>query len=168
MQWMDEGLKWMAIHPVRVDLLVVAAVAGTVALILRRQRRQRRMLHRMVWAMHLKRKDLERLHLMRFEDALTDAAFEMVARGEMTEKQEKEWYAFFAENYGMKGMLPPPRTQATVKKALKTRWWHRQKQMLIGKYFPTIPGPKPAEGLKVDETYDPTPIKLRSKYVREE
>jgi len=162
MQWMDEGVKWMAVHPVRVDLLVVAAVAGTVAYALNRQRRRRRVLNRMVWAMHLKRKDLERLHLMRFEDALTDAAYEMVARGEMTEAQEKLWYSFFAEQYGMKGLMPQPRTPETTKRGIKMRmnmWWAKIK--------PNIPGPKPGEGLVVDKTYDPTPIKLSSKYVQE-
>lgn len=162
MQWMDEVTKWMAIHPVRVDLLVLALVSGTIVYILNRQRRRRRVWHRRMWAMHLKRKDLERLHLMRFEDAITDAAYEMVARGEMSEAQEKVWYNFFAEQYGMKGVRPPPRTPATVKRGIQLRmqmWW--------AKIHPKLPGGKPGDGLVVDKTYDPTPVKFKSKYVQE-
>lgn len=159
MSWMDEVLEWMAIHPIVVDFLVVASVTGTVAYILRCTRRHRRVLHRRMWAMHLKRKDLERYHLMKFEDALTDAAFEMVQRGEMTEKQERLWYAFFAEQYNMLGVMPI-RDQASTKRGIKARmsmWW--------GKIKPDIPGPKP--GVKVDETYKPKndPV-MKSKYVR--
>lgn len=114
--------------------------------------------------MNLKRKDLERLHLMRFEDAITDIAFEMVARGEMTEQQEKDWYLFFANNYGMKGLIPGHGrgNPASVKKGIRFRinWlWSTPK--------PDIPGPKP--GVKEDAQYNgkDTPTKQRSKYVKD-
>lgn len=155
---MDDVLKWMAIHPIRVDIVVFGVVAGTIAYILKRHRRRRRVYHRKLWAMWLKRKDIEAYHLMKFEDAITDAAFEMVHSGEMTEKQEQQWYAFFAERYDMKGMIPR-RDRATFIRGSLLRI-----KRLQNSKKPDIPGGPP--GCKVDPTYDPKPV-MKSKYVRE-
>lgn len=157
MQWMDEVTTWMAIHPVRVDLLVLTVVAGTIVYILRRQRKHRRILHRKVWGMYLKRKDRNKYQLMKFEDAITDVALEMVHQGDMTEEQEKMWYNFFAVSCEMKG-LKPGRDQASIKRGIRTRLKYWAKRKII------IPGDPP--GVKVDPTYEGT-AKLKSKYVRE-
>lgn len=157
MQWMDEVTTWMAIHPVRVDLLVLTVVAGTIVYILRRQRKHRRILHRKVWGMYLKRKDRKAYHLMKFEDAITDIALEMVHRGDMTEIEERQYYAYFAECCDLKG-LKPCRDQASVKRGIQRRL------KMLYKNKPTIPGGPP--DIKVDPTYEGT-TKLKSKYVRE-
>lgn len=110
--------------------------------------------------MWLKRKDREQYHMMKFEDALTDAAFEMVHSGDMTEDQERQWYAFFAARYDMKGLIPG-RDGAAVKRGIRARlrFWEKRK--------PTIPGPIP--GVEVDPTYNPKTgkeVSFKSKYVR--
>lgn len=158
MIWTDEIMKWMAIHPVRVDLLVVAVVAGIIAYILKRERRRRRVLHRRIWGMWLKNKDREKYQLMKFEDALTDAAFEMVHSGDMTAQQEKMWYARFASAYNMAGLVPGrPKDTESLKKMSRTRlqFWRRRPK-------PNIPGDPP--GVEVDPTY--IDGKFKSKYVR--
>lgn len=136
---------WVFDHPVETDVIVVAAVLGTCAVILRRQRRKRRRLHRFLWGTLMKRKDREQYQKMQFEDALGDAAMEMYHRGDMTEAEEKQWFIFFAERLGLFGLLP----QKNVKLGVRTRLRKR-----FGLKPVDWPGDKP--GVEhIDKTYDP-------------
>src|SRR6185436_20851909 len=119
----QEVMNWMSIHPLRVDFIVFAVVAGSIAYILGRSRSRRRVLHRKVRGMYKKRVDIERFHLMRFEDAITDACMEMVHRGEMTEAQEKMYYEWFSTlRRGRQGLcLIPGRSQEATKKGIRAR-----------------------------------------------
>lgn len=104
-------------HQMEMDVAVWVVVVGSLAYVIRRQRSKRRRLHRLMWGRLMKRKDLQKYQLMGFEDAIVDAAMEMVHRGDMTEAQEQYWFRFFAETCGMLGLKP----QKDVKKAIQRR-----------------------------------------------
>lgn len=145
----NEIFAWVTLHPIRTDILVVAFAAGILTLALLRQRRIRRKFHRLVWGASMKRKDREKYQMMRFEDAITDAAMEMIQEGNMTEDQDKEWMKFFAERYQFKGLIPR-RDVSTVKRGCKKRAFMLQHTPDV-----SIPGGKPGVE-KVDVSYQPS------------
>lgn len=92
----------------------------------------------------MKRQDREKYQNMRFEDALIDAAMEMVHDGSMTVEEEKKAYRFFADKLGMSGLKP----QKNVKQGIRTRLKKK-----FGLKSITIPGG--IASVKPDKTYDP-------------
>lgn len=148
MQWSEAYSfvsNWVFDHQVETDVIVVSGIVGAIAMSLRQQRRRRRRWHRHIWGKLMKRKDLEKYIQSRFEDALVDAAMEMVHDGTMTPLQEKKAYLFFAEKLGFTGLKP----SKDVKKGIATR---------LRKRFGLKPvlwfGPKPGVE-RVDKSYDP-------------
>jgi hypothetical protein len=160
MRWTDIGSKlstyygsvaeWMANHPAEIDIAVVVGILGTAAVVYRHRLRMYRRLARLVRGANMRRKDQEHYQLMKFEDAITDAAMAMVQSGDMTEAQEKWWYRWFADRYEMLGLLPA-HDQASVKRGcwLRLRLGHGLKPV-------KIPGGHPVKDLKVDPSYKPT------------
>lgn len=155
---------WVYQHPVRADAIILGVVVGSIVYVSRRKRMKRRRIHRLIWGEIMKRKDLEVLQRMRFEDSILDAAMEMEARGEATEAQIKGWFDFFCTAYNMKGLKPGPRTNEVVKRGIRRRL---QMQWAL-KPANTFGLPK----VKVDTSYKPVdePIPERtgletSKYV---
>jgi diphthamide synthase (EF-2-diphthine--ammonia ligase) len=138
--------QWSFRNEVELDVITVAVVIGIIVIVLKEKRRRRRRLHRLFWGMLMKRKDREKYQLLRFEDAIVDAAMEMVSRGDMTSEQEKNWFEFFAEKYDMKGLLPVK----NVKRAIELRLKFKK---MFGLLPLEIPGGKPE--VKVDASYQP-------------
>src|SRR6266852_5871781 len=117
----DSVAIWCFSHQVESDVIIVFAVLGTCVYVLRRDRRDRRRFNRFVWGMFMsKREDLKKLQRMCFEDAIVDAAMEMVHLGYMSEVQEEQWYKFFADNCKMLG-LRPTKTKASLIRAIRNR-----------------------------------------------
>lgn len=140
---------WCFAHQVEVDVIVGVFAIGCFLLILRNQRKARRRLHRILWGTWMKRKDQQRYHQMMFEDALVDAAMEMVHRGDMNESQEKAWFKFFAERYEFGGLIPAKDVKRGIKARMKHWYANPNKWKISGR----VPG-----GVKqvvVDKTYDP-------------
>lgn len=135
---------WCFDHQTETDLIVLTAVIGTCVLVIRRQRRTRRRLHRFLWGTLMKRQDREKYQKMHFEDALVDAAMEMYHSGGMTETEEKKWMIFFSERLEMFGLKP----QKNVKKGIQAR---------LKKKFGLKPIDLPKDGKvqKIDKSYDP-------------
>ena len=106
----------------------------------------------------MKRTDRENYQKMKFEDALGDAAFEMVYRGEMSEDEEKTWLRLFADKYGFVGLIP----QKNLKRGIRARL-----KSLYGLKRVSWPGDNPA--VKVDSSYDPKALEpeglSHSKYI---
>lgn len=100
--------SWVYDNPVETDLLIIGAVAvALVRYFKNRHVKQRRIitLQRGCW---MSRDQRQKLHLMRFEDAITDASINMIMSGEMTPDEEKSWCRFFADRYQLNGLLPGP------------------------------------------------------------
>ncbi len=140
--------EWVYQHPLETDIFIVLVVVGSIHFILRHKRVKRRRAHRLIRGALMKRKDIEAFQRMRFEDAITDMAMEMVGRGEMTEQQEREWYEFFANLYNFKGLLPQARTPESVKRSIKKRL-----QLHYGLQAVHIPGGP--NTVTVDPNYKP-------------
>lgn len=130
MQWREVHLKinelysgvstWVYNHPVETDILIIGAVLFGIYKYTRRDVRRKRRHIRFVRGDWMSRQDRERYQLMRFEDAIGDAALDMLMEGRMSEKEEKEWYRLFAERYNMPGLLPR-RDNETIKRGIRGR-----------------------------------------------
>lgn len=155
----DMFAAWSYRNEVELDVIVVVTVIGIVAILLKEKRRKRRRLRRLFWGSIMRRQDREKYQLMQFEDALVDAAMDMVAKGDMTEGQERGWFIFFVDKLGMLGLQP----QKNVKRAIANRLAFKQRYGLLPV---EIPGGFPE--IKVDETYQPNTEKgtlAQSKYL---
>lgn len=162
MQWRELGEKivdgygkvavWVYNNPVETDLIIGLVVVGSCVWYWRRQRRKQLRAFRIIRGALMKRKDREKFQLMKFEDAITDAAMDMVAKGEMVEWEEKYWYKFFS-NLGLVGFTRD-RTTLSVRHAMILR-----RMILLFNHSPfnfmDIPGGKPGEGVPVDKSYKP-------------
>jgi hypothetical protein len=103
--------------------------------------------------------------LMRFEDALGDAALDMLISGEMNKEDEQHWLRIFADGnvYNMKGLMPYKTRESRIKGALARI-----------KYYQKTPwsGNKSGGVLSVipDRTYNPNPDTglALSKYAKKE
>lgn len=134
-------------HPVEVETVTVAVIVGSLVVYLRGQRRRRSRAHRLIRGAIMKRRDQEAYFRMQFEDAIVDKAMEMVHRGEMTPRQEQEYYELFAHSYGMTGLLPMRNAEA-LKRGIKMRLH------MAPDTRPKIPGGRAV--VAVDKTYEPT------------
>lgn len=141
---------WCFNHQPEVDVIVGVFAIGCFLLILRNQRKARRRLHRILWGTLMKRKDQQRYHQMMFEDALVDAAMEMVHRGDMNDSQEKAWFKFFAERYEFGGLIPHKDVKRGIKARMKHWYANPKKWKITGR----VPGG--VNKIEVDKTYDPT------------
>lgn len=152
--------EWCFDHAVEFDLMVVLSVITTCVYVMRRNRRQRRRMHRFLWGTLMKRQDREKYQKMVFEDALTDAAMEMVHRGDMTDKEEAFYFRFFAEKLELAGLKPQKNVKGGVRARLKKRF---------GLNLVNWPGAKP--GVLVDKTYNPNALEAegmsKSRYHKE-
>lgn len=144
--------SWVYDHPIETDIAIVLGVVGSIWVILSWRRRARSRVYRIIRGELMKRKDREAAQRMKFEDAIVDAAMEMVQSGDMTPAQEKEWYEFFLGNYGFKG-LAPLKNLDSVKRGIRMR-------LRLGWALKPvkIPGDKP--GGKVDPTYKPVEVEI--------
>src|SRR5258705_1545701 len=125
---------WCFEHQVETDVIVIGAVILAVVVYLRKQRRNRRKLNRILRGYWMKRIDRENYQKMKFEDALGDAAFDMVGAGEMTPAEERKWLYLFADKYDFVGLIP----QKNVKVGILNRLTKR-----FGLKPVNIPGDKP-------------------------
>lgn len=136
---------WCFNHQLETDLIIVSAVIGSCIVALKRGRRNRRRLHRFLWGTLMGHKYRDRYQKMRFEDALLDAAMEMVHRGDMNYEEEDRWYRYFAEKMEMDGFKPQKDTKRSISRRLKSK---------LGLKPVNWPGDKP--GVTPDKSYDPT------------
>lgn len=134
------------LHPLRTDAVIVIAVSYILMIVLSQRYRRRHKLYRLLWGAYMKRADRARYHMKLFEDAIVDVAMDAVQRGDMTEREEAEYYQHFAEVYGMRGLQPSRSIKKGIQSRLKTRYSKKSK----------IPGPPPQ--VKADPTYVGTKV----------
>lgn len=144
-QGYDAFAEWSFRNEVELDVIVVVVVVGIIAILLKEKQRKRRKLHRFLWGSMMKRKDRERYQLQKIEDAIVDAAMEMVHHGEMTNAEEQALFRSLAQKLGLSGLLP----QKDVKRAVGMRLKFKKR---FGLLPVSIPG-KPE--VTVDPTYKP-------------
>lgn len=153
----SEIAEWVFRHPIRTDVIVVAAVTGSIAYVLNRQRIRRRKLHRLIRGMLMKPRDTRTYQRMQFEDALMDAALTMLSRGEMTDKQFEWWrQEVFIKQLKLQDFIP----KKNVKRGIRARL----KELYGLNPWRNVAGGPPT--ITTDVTYKPTekPTKLNSRY----
>lgn len=139
---------WVYDHPVETDLLIMGAVAFALVKYYQSRHVKRRRtitLQRGCW---MSRDQRQKLQMMRFEDAITDASLDMLVSGEMNSEDERFWNNFFADNYKFIGLLPAPLSKAARIRGAITRI------KFYKRYRPNIPGGLPV--VTADPNYVPT------------
>lgn len=143
--------RWVYDNPAWTDIIIVSAVVGSLMLFARKTLRMRRLMHRIRWGIGMKRsKHRESFERGLISFGICDAIEEAVFRGDMTRERADHWYQSFADDYGMTELLPRPLKGEMLKHVINKRiqMWERFRAI--------IPGPKPGEGMKVDQSYKPT------------
>lgn len=144
------------LHPLRTDAAVLIAVSYILMIVLRHRNRRRHKLYRLLWGSYMKRADRERFHMKLFEDAIVDTAMDAVHRGDMSIREEADFYKLFAKKCGMAGLNPRRNVIQGVRSRLKKLYNNK----------PNIPG-KPE--VSVDKTYKiKTTSGLKSRYLTED
>lgn len=118
---------WVYGHPVETDILIIGVAAFCITKLYQSRYRRTRRHIRFIRGSWMSRDDRMKYQLMRFEDAISDAALDMMMEGRMSELEEKHWYTLFATRYEFPGLLPR-RDKETIKRGIKTRiWFYRNK-----------------------------------------
>lgn len=142
-------------------MILGGLVFGSLPYLLNRKIRRQRRLHRLLWGARMRRSR----NRLAFEKssiamAIEDCIWEMVYRGDMTNKSADEWRKSFANYYQMDELLPR-RDKETVKKSISRRLLmkvHTAKKI-------KIPGEPP--WVRIDPSYKPdipAVTKMRSKF----
>lgn len=157
MMWNEAGSKlavlygaladWVYANPVETDVIIGAAVVGSLMWYTKYARRMRSRSYRLLWGTLMKRKDREKYHKMKIEDAIVDACMEMVHHGDMTPAEEAKLYVKLSKSYDLAGLMPI-RDQASVKRGIRFRL-----RTLLGLKPAKLPGDKP--GGATDPNYKP-------------
>ncbi len=148
----DDVTTWINTNPVESEVSIVLLIVGSVYLLATADQRKRSKMMRLIRGSMMKRKDREKYHKMRIEDAIVDVCMEMVQHGDMTPEQERQTYIKMAKSYDLTGLIPG-KSQEAVKRAVNFR-------LLRGWFARKIPHPswggaKPGEGVQVDPNYKP-------------
>lgn len=157
MRWSEAAVKgselyhtvasWVYDHPVEADLLIVGAVAFALIKVLRKGHTKRRRILTLERGCWMSRDQRQKLQMMRFEDAITDASLDMLMSGEMSPQDEKFWNHFFADNYKFIGLLPAPLSKESRIRGAITRI------KFYKRHRPNYGGGPP--GVPVDPNYTP-------------
>lgn len=144
---------WVYEHPVETDLVIIGAVAFALVKLYKNRHIKRRRIITLQRGCWMSRDQRQKLQMMRFEDAITDASINMIMSGELTPDEEKSWGRFFADRYGMNGLLPGPFSrESRIRGALARITFYRR-------HRPDYTGGPP--GVPVDTSYVPVAAEVR-------
>lgn len=157
-QLYDAAALWVFEHPVETDLLIIGAVTFALVKLFESRRRKSRRKFRLMRGSWMSEEQRRRLQRMRFEDALGDAALDMLMSGEMSKEDEKFWNIMFHDAYKFTGMIPGPLSKAQKIRGALTRitFYKRRPWAVVGR---NAGGPPVA-------TSDPDYIPNSDKYSR--
>jgi hypothetical protein len=148
-EWMYDNAEMIGFAIVAIILWLVADRIRFVRRQLRKNERGR-LINTLRGAL-MSKKDSDKFFMMRFEDALENEFQELKWEGRMTEAQEREYRAFFAD-FGLIGLYPMRDVKRGIQQRLKKMYnGKRPLEFLNGKL------PKPVK--------EATPVKKATKYV---